>query len=175
MGRVAVRQVVAAYLENLNLLHVGTVFPARPLIVTEEDYDLTMAGFITTSSNGSSAVLVVNIPDSKRTVEALTGRAGLEDKDIHSVVLELFLANTAGDAMGAQADHDAIVDAINAGVRGDPTLGAPSVVFSAGEFDAGIQVTQREPFTTLDGTTIVMPALIEFDVWEWIEGTPGSA
>ena len=177
MGRAAVRQVVTSYFTNANIPFIGTVYESRPYIITEEDYDLQMSSALLTgaaSSGSSSGVLVVNIPNSSRVREAMTGRAFVNDFVTHNVTLELFFANTAGDAIRAQADHDIVCDAITIAVRADPLLSNGQVVFSAGEFRSGVHIEQHEPFTGEDGTTVFIPSRAYFDVHEHVIGPAGT-
>ena len=177
MGRAAVRQVVTAYFTNANIPFIGTVHPSRPYIITEEDYDLQMSNALfagVASANSSSGVLVVNIPNSSRVREAMTGRAFVNDFVTHNVALEFFFANTAGDALQAQADHDTACDAITIAVRADPLLANGAVVFSAGEFRSGVHIEQHEPFTGEDGTTVFIPSRAYFDVHEYVIGPAGT-
>ncbi|HEX7355313.1 MAG TPA: hypothetical protein VF288_10835 [Mycobacteriales bacterium] len=165
MGRVAVRAAVAAALAAAAIPAVGTVYAARDY-VSGADYEHAMY-----SQAGSGAVLVVNLPGpDHRRMRALAGRGSVNDTEIHPVAIEVFLANTAGDPVGAQQDFDAIADAITVLVRNDPTLSAPDVIWSAGEYEAGVEVTQQEPFTDEEGTTVFVFGLIRFDAWEWIAG-----
>ena len=177
MGRAAVRQVVTDFFTNANIPFVGTVYAARPYIITEEDYDLQMSNALLASADSpgsSSAVLVVNMPNSGRVREAMTGRGFVNDFVTHNVTLELFFANTAGDALQAQTDHDAICDAITIAVRADPLLSNGAVVFSAGEFRSGVHIEQHEPFTGEDGSTVFIPSRAYFDVMEYVIGPAGT-
>jgi len=172
MGRQAIFDAATSYFENADIPMVGTVFPGRPIVVDEEDYDLQMSQGLfedVSSIDGSSAVLIVNIPTGHRQRQTITGRAFEDDSYIHNMVLELFFANVSGDGVAAQRDHNAVCDAIVAAIRADPLLGQPPVVWSAGEFKP-VDVEQREPFTNSDGLVIFIPAVIRFDVYEWLTG-----
>jgi len=175
--RANVREAAVEYLQNANLPFVGTVFAARPEVVDEEDYERSLSGAVSqyvTSQSGSAAVLIVNVPSSDRKRETLTGLSHVEDTDTHELVLELVLANTAGEAVEAQQDHDTVCDAIVASIRADPLLGTglSGRVFPAGS--AQVQVTQSMPFTGADGTTVFILAVIRTDVIEWISGPAGT-
>ena len=173
MGRAAVRAAVTAYLNNLGLPYVGAVYPARTYI-SESDYEIHMlndAVQYVSSPNGSGASIVVNLPTGKRQRRADTGRGAVNDTYIHKVSLEVYFACTSGDPLQAQADHDAIMDPLVVAIRTDPLLGDPSVVWSAGEFDYGVDVSQSEPYTDEEGMTVFIPCLVETEVWEWISGT----
>lgn len=172
--RATVRAAIAAYLQAATLPSVGTVFTARPEVIDESDYENSIAGAVSQfvgSAGGSSAVLIVNIPDGKRTRKAMTGRTSVSDVYVHQVVLEVILANTTGDAGAAQDDHDTLVDALVVALRSDPLLGSPSIVWSAGEFSAGIQAQQSMPFTGADGLTVFIVGVVRLEVWEQLEGS----
>jgi hypothetical protein len=169
MGRVAVRSAVASYLTNAGLQHVGTVYPARPVILTEDAYEQTLLGeAIAQTLNGSSAVLVVNIPSDERMRRADTGRGAVNDTRIHQVALELWFASAAGDGIRAQQDYDAVVDSIVTLIRADATLGGQA--WSSGEYTAGIHHEQASPYTDADGAVVQIPGVIRWEVWEWDAG-----
>lgn len=177
MGRAAVRRVLTDYLTNANIPFIGTVYASRPYIITEDDYDLQMSNAVladVASPGSSSGVLVVNMPNSARVREAMTGRAFVNDFVTHNVAVELFFANTAGDALQAQADHDTVCDAIVIAIRADPLLANGKVVFSAGEFKSGVHIEQHEPFTGEDGSTVFIPSRAYFDVYEYVIGPAGN-
>lgn len=173
MGRAAVRSAVQAFFEAANLPYVGTVFPSRAYI-HGEDYEFNAANYYVGSANGTSAVLVVNIPRRKRKRIAMTGRGGVNDTDIFPITLEIFLANVAGSPTDAQADYDTIADEIVLLIRGNPLLGNSTSVWSAGEFNAGVEDEQSAPFTDAEGTTVFIVGTVRFEVWEWDAGPAGT-
>lgn len=178
MGRAAVRKAVATALTTAKITYVGTVYPARPVILEEQDYIQTMNGeAVALSAAGSSAVLVVNIPTDKRQRRADTGRGAVQDTDIHDVAIEIFFASTPSSSLAqdagvaAQQDYDAIVDSLTVYIRNNPTLGTPTTVWSAGEYAAGVAHTQTEPYTSADGLTVLINGTVRAEVWEWVSGT----
>jgi hypothetical protein len=178
MGRASIRQAAFNYFTNAGIPNVGTVFASRPIVVTEDDYDIQMAeGLIkyVTSPQGSSGVIIVNISESARKRDALTGYGGaVADFTIHQMELELFFANSAGNAEACQTDHDATVDAIVIAIRADPTLGTagnPGAIFGAGVFSVPVTVHQGSPFWGPDGTTVFIPSIVRFEAWESVVGT----
>lgn len=169
MGRQTVRTAVAAYLTNAGLQYVGTVYPARPVIVTEDAYEQTLLGeAIAQTLGGSSAVLVVNIPSDERLRRADTGRGAVNDTRIHNVALEVWFASVAGNGIQAQQDYDGIVDQIFTLIRADATLGG--LVWSSGEYTAGIRHEQAMPYTDADGAIVQIPGVIRWEVYEWAVG-----
>lgn len=170
MGRQQVRTAVQAAIAAAAIPLVGTVYAARPTIVQEADYETAMV--TEASTNGSGCVIVVNLPGpDKRMLRAFAGRSAVNDTYISPVALELFFTSTAGDAVAAQEDYDSIVDALFVLVRNNPTLSAPSTIWSAGEFTAGITHTQAEPATSEDGLTVVIMGVVRFEAWEWLKGS----
>jgi len=122
------------------------------------------------SSGWGGAPLVVNILSDNRVRRADIGCPAVQDTWIHDVALELFFANIGGAGVAAQQDYDAIVDAIVVALRANPTPGGGDVVWSAGEFDYGIQHAQSEPRTSSDGITTLIDGVIRFQAWEWVSG-----
>lgn len=172
MGRAAVRTAVADYISGLGVSYLGTVFPARPVIADETAYMQTMSGTaIAQSAHGSTCIAVVNIPSDRRQRVADVGRGAVNDTDIHEIALELFFASTGGDAQGAQEDYDTVVDGLVVGIRANATPGGASVVWSAGEFEYGVQHAQEQPTTSEDGLTVVIWGVIRFEAWEFLAGT----
>ena len=169
MGRVAVRSAVATYLTNAALQYVGTVYPARPVILSERDYEQTLLGqAIALTAGGSSAVLVVNLPENNRQRRADTGRGAVNDTNIHTIALEVWFASVGGDGVAAQQDYDGIIDAIFILIRADATMGG--LVWSSGEYTAGIHHQQSEPYTDEDGLVVQIAGVVRFEVFEWVAG-----
>jgi hypothetical protein len=181
MGRLAVRTAVANALTAADITYVGTVYPARPVILEEQDYVQTMSGeAIALSPDGSSAVLVVNLPGmDKRERRAFVGRPAVNDTNIIPVAVEIFFASTPGYALtqaagiSAQEDYDAIVDALVVYIRHNPVMSAPTVVWSAGEYTAGVTHAQEQPYTSTDGLTVLINGTVRFEAWQWISGLTG--
>jgi hypothetical protein len=173
VGLAAVRAAVQNAVQNAGIPYVGTVYPSRPTLLQEEDYDQTLSGqAVEESANGSACVVVVNLPGpSKRMQRALAGRGNVNDTNVHPVALELFFASTSGDALAAQADYDTIVDELFVLIRNNPTLSAPAAVWSAGEFTAGVTHSQSVPYSSADGLTALIAGIVRFEAWEWISGT----
>jgi len=178
MGRASIRQAAYNYFTNAGIPNLGTVFAARPFVVNEDDYDTSMAaGLIQyiTSSSGSSGIMIVNISESGRRRNELTGFGAVGDFTVHQMELEVFFANTAGDAIAAQTDHDTTMDSIVIAIRADPTLGTagnPGTIFGAGVFQSvPITVHQGSPFWDPDGTTVFIPSIVRFEAWEHPSGT----
>lgn len=167
------RSAVQSFFQGLDIPYVGTVFAERAY-VHGEDYELTAANQYSVSVDGSGAVLVVNIPHEKRQRRAMTGRGGVNDSCIYDIALEIYLANSAGAPSEAQTNYDSIIDQIILQVRGNPLLGNSIAVWSAGEFDYGVDHTQSEPWTEEDGTTIFITGVVRFQAWEWDAGPAGS-
>jgi hypothetical protein len=171
--RAAVRSAAQSFFQGLDIPTVGTVFASRAY-VHGEDYEQNAALQYSESVNGSGAVLVVNIPSEKRQRRADTGRGGVNDSCIYRIALEVYLANSAGAPVDAQTDYDAIIDELFLQIRGNPNLGNPIAVWSAGEFNYGVEHEQSEPWTEEDGTTVFITGVVRFEAWEWDAGPAGS-
>ena len=175
MGRVQVRAAVTAYFQNADLPYVGTVYSGRPTVISEQDYVANMMGTIVVSDNGSSCVLVVNMPSDDRGRIADTGRGAVDDMAKYTVTLEMFFGSTLGDAIAAQNDYDTIIDAITTAIRSDATLNAPLVIWQAGEYPTpSIRHRQGAPYTGPDGLTTFIPGTVEFEAWQNIVGPVSS-
>jgi hypothetical protein len=171
MGRAAIRTAVTDYFAEANLELVGKVHSARPTIIDEQSYETNMLNeAVASSATGGSAVLVTNIPSDNRRRRADTGRGAVNDSHIFKVVMEVFFASVGGDALAAQADYDTIIDQMVTLVRANATMNAPSAIWSAGEYETGVDHQQSEPFTDSDGLTIFISGAVSFDAWEWIAG-----
>lgn len=170
MGRLEVRKAVGEYFRNAGLTYVGQVFEARPEVLQEQDYEESMFSLAVASPSGSSAVLVVNIPSDNRVRRADTGRGAVNDSHIYKVALEVFFASTGGEGEQAQKDYDTVIDGITVLIRADATFDNPSVIWSAGEYEVGIDHQQSEPFTDADGLTTFIWGAVNFDTWQWIAG-----
>jgi hypothetical protein len=170
MGRLSVRTAITEAFENANLQYVGKVHSARPEVIQEEDYERNRLGEAVESEAGSSAVLVVNLPSDDRKRRALTGRGAVNDTNVHHVLVEVFFASSGGEAVKAQEDYDTVIDAIVDFIRANPNMGNPSVVWSAGEYDAGVTHQQAAPYTDADGLTVFISGAVSFEAFEWIAG-----
>ena len=170
MGRASVRAAVTSYLTEAELGFVGVVHSARPEIIEESDYETSRLNEAVSSENGSSAVLVVNIPDDKRQRRADTGRGAVNDSWTHSIVIEVFFASVGGDAIAAQTDYDVVVDEITNLIRANATLSAPSAIWSAGEYTVGIQHQQSAPYNDAEGLAVFISGAVMFEAWEWVAG-----
>jgi hypothetical protein len=164
------REAITAFLQEANIEYVGIVYPARPEIINEQDYESNRLAEAVASENGSSAVLVVNLPSDVRQRKADTGRGAVNDQITYKAVLEVFFACTSGEATKAQEDYDQTVDAIVTAIRENATLGAPGTVWSAGEYEQGVAHDQSLPRTDADGMTILIPGVVRFDSMSWVSG-----
>ena len=170
MSRQAVRAAIGEYFAEANIPHVGKVFEARPEIVNEQDYETNRLEEAVSTVAGSSAVLVVNIPSDNRRRRADTGRGAVNDSHVYKIVIEIFFASAGGVAVTAQTDYDAIVSAMFDLIRANATLNAPSTIWSAGEYEVGIEHVQSAPFNDADGLVVFISGEVSFDAWEWISG-----
>lgn len=172
MGQAAVRQAIVDFfnqsIANATLPYTGTVLSTRTYL-DEQYYEQNSTATYTGSQSGGGCVIVVNLigPD-RRNLIALSGRGITYDFNIHTVNLELHYANISGDPVVAQEEYDQVVDAVVELVRQNPTLSAPSTVWSAGEYRAGVVHYATPPYTGADGATVYITGRITFEAWEQI-------
>ena len=170
MGQGTVRAAIQQAVQDAQLPLVGTVYAGRAYI-DEQDYEQNAARFYVQNDFGSACVVVVNLPGTdRRNRLTLTGRQSVNDFNIHPVVLELFFASRSGDPLQAQLDYDVVVDALVPFIRNNPTMSAPEVVWSAGEYQYGVQHDQSSPFTLPDGMTVFINGIVRFEAWEQVVG-----
>lgn len=183
MGRSDVRQAIASYLNSAQIDYVGVVYPARPIILSEQNYENRMLnGAVSqiTSANGSGCVLVVNITEDHRDRMALTGRSTVNDMNKRSIAIELWFACNGDpeNGAGAQEDYDNIVDGIFIAVRADPTLGTgnqpPASIWQAGESPPYISHAQSAPYTQNEGLTVFIKGEVRFEAWTQDVGAAGT-
>lgn len=164
------REAITAFLQEANIEYVGIVYPARPEIAPEQAYEENRLAEAVMSEGGSSSILVVNLPSDNRQRKADTGRGAVNDQITYKALIEVFFANVKGEAIQAQTDYDQTVDAIVTAIRENATLGAPGTVWSAGEYETGVEHAQGEPITDADGMTVFINGAIRFDAMSWVAG-----
>lgn len=183
MGRSDVRQAIATYLNEAQIDYVGAVYPARPIILSEQDYEQRMLnGAVSqiTSANGSGCVLVVNITDDHRDRMADTGYNHVNDMNRRSIAVELWFACNGDPENGAaaQEDYDNIVDGIFIRIRTDPTLGTgnqpPASIWAAGVYPPYVSHSQLAPFTENGGLTVFIKGVVRFDAMTQEVGAGGT-
>ena len=142
--------------------------------MNEDDYVVNALDFYVGGDSGAGCVIVVNVgTDSWRKRLALTGRYGVDDFDIHEVILELFFDHPDNDVEAAQLAYDLIPDQLAPLIRANPLLSAPNEVWSAGEYRAGVRRRQGAPFTRNDGTGTFIFGKVTFESWQNIVGPVG--
>ncbi len=177
MSQVQIRQALVTFLNSLSLPYLGTIYPSRTL-VNENEYAQNASGAYVTSSNGSNAVMVIDLYGSNnRQLISLSGRNAVFDMATYTVELEVFFSNTTGNSaqnnLNIQADYDTFIDTLIPAIRNNPTLNAAATynIWSSAEFDEGVKWAQSPPYLGSDGTTIFINGLITFDVKQQISGT----
>jgi hypothetical protein len=159
MSRAAIRSAVTAWFAPPAVAGLSTVHRARPKLVPAADFHLG-------DGNGSGAVAMVHLPNDVETRKAAGGAHDGEKFNVHDVAVEIEFQSTKPDALDAYDDHDAIMDAFVARIRADRTLGAPGVVWQAGEGGTGIRVELAEPVTA--GQVLKINAVVRFEAWEYV-------
>ena len=183
MSRAAVREAIATYLNNAQIPGVGMVYPARPIILSEQDYEARMlngAQQLVSTVNGSGCVLVVNLVADQRDRLTDTGFGQVNDMNKRSVSVELWFACNGDPENGAaaQEDYDAIVDGLLVAIRADPMLGTgnqpPASIWQAGAYPPYITHEQGEPYTTNEGLTVFIAGVLRFEAWSQDVGVAGT-
>lgn len=183
MSRLAVREAIATFLNNAQINYVGAVFPARPIILSEDAYETRMLdGAVEqiTSEIGSGCCLVVNITEDHRDRMADTGYSYVNDMNKRSISVELWFACNGDPAngAGAQKDYDSIVDGLFVAIRSDPTLGTanqpPASIWTAGAYPPYVSHEQAAPYTLNEGLTVFIKGVVKFEAWTQDVGAAGT-
>lgn len=139
MSRVSVRTAIASYFggtlvagssgvyRGSSIPNLGTLYLAPPKRFPATDF---MAGRAAGARSG--ALVVVRVPRQRENRRAGGRGAGIK-RIAYEAQLDVYHLSYARDALDAQNDFDAFLDAMEARLRADPTLAA--AVFSAGEGD----------------------------------------
>lgn len=123
-------------LADAGLAGVRQFFPKR---MSDDDYTF---GYSPPRAMGG--VMVVHLPYEAKKRIAVGGLGGGIKRLAYAVELHLYHLGQVQHAEDAQADFDALIEAIIARTEADPTLGG--IVLQAGEGEAGISVAASEPF-----------------------------
>ncbi len=161
MGRASVRATIAAYFAPGNVAGLSTTYRARPKEIPAQAFKLSVG-------SGSGAVLVIHMPNDDEKRIAMGGATSGGKFDVHDVAMEILFASTKPDALAAQDDHDALIDAFMARFHADRTFGSTNGVpiFQAGEGPAGIRIELTEP--VLSKQSFILNGVIRFEAEEWV-------
>jgi hypothetical protein len=100
----------------------------------------------------TGAIMCVHLGDDTETRHAMGGSGGGILDAPFNVSLFLFFLTLAPSQANAQVDRDALLEAVRARLRADPTLGmgvnsgSPTIVTQAGEGPAGITTSTPLPY-----------------------------
>jgi hypothetical protein len=166
-GQAAARAAIAAWFAPSQIPGLATTYPSTPTIIPASAYTLA-------SGAGSGSVLVVHLPAAQEVRIAMGGPTSGEKFNKYTVVLEVKFRSVKSDAMAAQADQDALIDAIYARWRQDRTFGTSpkkytgsnATIWQAGEGAAGIKMQQVQAI--LDDNTVIIGASITGELWLYI-------
>lgn len=165
MGMSTVRAAVTAYLSGLDIPGVGHVFAEMPYYVADQTaFDQANPGLI-----GQSALFVHlwQTNESRISLPAVTGQ-----KQVGYIVVIgiLYRYQVPANLAVLQDDWinqlDTLIDTIKAGIRADPNLGAPTVVFQAGQ-DTN-DLSSEIDFPVLDGGYVRLIGRIDMHLTEII-------
>jgi len=161
MGRASVRAAIAAYFTPASLAGLTTTYAAPPKEIPAQAFGLS-------AGSGSGAVLIVHLTDEDESRIALGGAHDGGKFDTHHIAIELMFQSVKSDAIAAQADHDALIDAFMTLFRADRTLGTGGVpIFQAGEDSAGIKTMVVQP--VLGKQNVILNSVIRFNALEFVE------
>lgn len=139
MSRASVRTAIAAYFGGTlvpgtagtyrggTIPALGTLYLAKPKRFPATDFTAGQA-----SGAQSGAMAVVLLPRQRETRRTFGRGVGIK-RVAYDASLDVYHLSTARDAIAAQNDFDALLEAVETRLRADPTLGG--AVFSAGEGD----------------------------------------
>lgn len=165
MSRKTVRHQAAKFLDDADIIGVGTVFASPPKISTSGDaLDNSPAGA------RSGSVIYVEVWDSSEVRAALGGDTSGKKLVTHQLRLHLLFRSRQRKAEDAMDDHDDLLEQILARIRADRTLGTAAStdpILQAGEGDRGIHAQTGMPKEIGGGTTIVWTS-IDLDAVEFV-------
>jgi|SRR5579859_89197 len=164
MGRASVRAQLASYFSPANVgSSLATTYPSRPKEVPGQAFNLSQNG-------GSGGVLIIYLPNDDEKRLTLGPPTAAQKFNVHDVAMEVRFQSVKPDAIAAQADHDALIDAIMTQFRKDRTLGSTNGVpiWQAGEGSEGIKLTLSEP--KLSKQSFVLNGVIRFQAYEVVTG-----
>ncbi|MFC5184372.1 hypothetical protein [Actinomadura harenae] len=168
MSRAQVRSGIAAYFGGNTYDSTDRVWTPTPLaaygLATVRNYvpkrhpdsDFTRG---LTVGRGMGTVMIVDLPQQIERRIALGGPANGIKQDVYTVDLLLYHLAKVPHSEDAQADLDALIDAIVNWIHADRTLGG--AVVDAGETSAGIVKSLGQPLISGERTEIY--ASIRFD------------
>jgi hypothetical protein len=165
VGRASVRAAIAAYFTPAAVgACLSTTYAARPKQIPQTAFKFSANG-------GSGAVLVVHLTTDDEHRVALGGAHSGGKFDVHDIALELKFQSVKTDAIAAQADHDALVDAVKTLLRADRTLGTGGVpIWQAGEDgdlgNVGIRFDMAEPVLTKQA--VIIEGVLHFQAYEYL-------
>jgi hypothetical protein len=165
VGRASVRAAIAAYFTPATVAGLSTTYAARPKLIPEQAFNLALNG-------GSGAVLIVHLTTDDEHRVAVGGATSGWKFNVHDVALEIKFQSVKADAVVAQADHDALIDALMVRFRADRTLGTGGVpIWQAGEEhdlgNVGIKLDMAEP--VLGKQNVLIDCVLRFQAFEGIQ------
>ena len=148
-GRAVIRDAVATWFAPPNVAGLNKVFTGMPKEIVEQEFFTSVA-----AGTPSAAIAYVDITNDKEERIA----TGYKRLTASTWLVVKFMSNR-DKSEDAIADHDALVDAIKARLRGPDGRTLGGKVFSAGEGDQ-----LGAPDVEVDGGS---PTLVEETTWIW--------
>jgi hypothetical protein len=164
MSRATVRSAIAAFFAPPAVAHLDVMYAWAPAPFLNKAANLA---FPTNAHDLGWAILFFD-QDTEIRLGTSNGSGGCKEMR-YAVRLEL-VYRSRSDAEKAQAEFDDFLDSLRARIRTNRQLGAPSVIFEAGEGEFGIQGEYREPQMIPTSRLVTCQASVRFDVTEMVSG-----
>lgn len=151
MSRATARAAVTAWISPPNVAGLNTVYASWPKLGLEQMFASTTPGVTT------GAVAIVGILSSSEERIAIGGATSGWKRVRHTVDLDVWFRSVGTDGVAAQQAFDTTLDALNARLRADRTLG-DATVWQA--LEGGFTVRQDAPM--LNAEVVVIHADVQF-------------
>ena len=129
MGRQAVRDAIATYLENADIPFLSIVKPHPPKFTPDQEF-YQFEGDV---AHNSGALLFLWIQTQHETRIAVGGYHDGRKAVEYEFSLEIYFRSTHPEAEDSAADNEAFLDALTGAIRANRNAGNPNVVFQWGE------------------------------------------
>ena len=128
MSRETVRAAVQTYLQNAGVTNLSTVFSFPPKLTPEGEF---YAG--QDPGHQSGAIIYIWIESQHETRIELRGAAGGGKMVEYVFILDCYLRSSHKKTELAAGDNESFLDSLVTAIRASKELGAPGVIFQAGE------------------------------------------
>jgi hypothetical protein len=166
VSRLTVRHAAADFLKSAALPSVGTIYASPPKLSRGGD---AYEGLPPGAASGS--VIYVEVLESHETREGFGGVVGGKKMVKHLLRLHIMFRSKARKAEDAMDDHDVLLEALLAAIRGDRTLATatgPNPILQVGEGINGIKAQSGMPRTEGTASETIIWTIIDADADEFI-------